>query len=643
MLTKPRVVILCLERYQLFSAIYGPHISTLATRLEVCEATTLAQARRYLSSTAPPQAIIVADAFTTNPAYRDILFQLVDYAWAGGTVIYAGLVGCFTRPVDLDAAFQHAWGVPWRSSRFYQHTFTLNPTVRSISTNPQHTLPAYSMRARSISKVELADALYLEPFSVRRVETGLQGQLTYETPAAFAPVGHGFVGFVGDIGGEEGTIKLLMAMCLRPGAGAPLKSGTGVPARRASAASAVPGARPREAEVVARRSSRDMNRQMKAAMALQMKYEGDELYASEKWGEAANKYRNAALLAGPKSAYLDDLSAALLKLQRWDILESTASRALLHDPDQVESLYRRGIARKEMRRFSAAEADLQRVLFLNPLHESVRQEIESVRSLKLDEDLEEVYWPMDRLLIHEDIVEVDEDSDSEDSIHTGSGVPCKFYNHGGCLHSHRCSFMHAPDARSVRDDLGRNVCLYWLVGQCHYTEGICVYTHEATYLPPSGWWTNTERLERLRKAFDEAARQFPIDVSESIAAEALKPRSWRQDLWAAPVDLADEHYREAQQEPLPDPPRPISRETRIKKDFRAGKSYKSSSTGGARSSAGRRHQGRSGTAGSSRYRYRDDYDYDDFSEMEDRFMYCGFSKDDFDEMLCQGIKPWDEI
>ena len=216
MFAKPHVAILCLEQYQLFSAVYGPHLHILATRLQISEATTLAQARRYLSSTVRPQAIIVADAFTTNPAYRDILFQLVDYAWAGGTVIYAGLVGCFTRPIDLDAAFQHVWGVPWRSSNFYQQTFSLNPSAKCISTDPKHVSHAYTMRARFVSKVELEDALYLEPLNVRRVEleTGEQGQPTYETPAAFAPIGYGYLGFVGEVDGEEGTIKLLLAMCL---------------------------------------------------------------------------------------------------------------------------------------------------------------------------------------------------------------------------------------------------------------------------------------------------------------------------------------------------------------------------------------------------------------------------------------------
>ena len=44
-------------------------------------------------------------------------------------------------------------------------------------------------------------------------------------------------------------------------------------------------------------------------------------------------------------------------------------------------------------------------------------------------------------------------SDSSDWNHEGNGVPCRFYNHDGCLRGPDCRFSHAPDHRSVRDRL----------------------------------------------------------------------------------------------------------------------------------------------------------------------------------------------
>jgi hypothetical protein len=50
-------------------------------------------------------------------------------------------------------------------------------------------------------------------------------------------------------------------------------------------------------------------------------------------------------------------------------------------------------------------------------------------------------------------VELESVSDSTDWNHEGNGIPCRFYNHDGCLRGTDCRFSHAPDHKSVRDRL----------------------------------------------------------------------------------------------------------------------------------------------------------------------------------------------
>jgi len=50
-------------------------------------------------------------------------------------------------------------------------------------------------------------------------------------------------------------------------------------------------------------------------------------------------------------------------------------------------------------------------------------------------------------------LEVASVSDSSDCQHVGNGVPCRFYNHNGCGKGTECPYSHAPDEKSVRDDL----------------------------------------------------------------------------------------------------------------------------------------------------------------------------------------------
>lgn len=44
-------------------------------------------------------------------------------------------------------------------------------------------------------------------------------------------------------------------------------------------------------------------------------------------------------------------------------------------------------------------------------------------------------------------------SDSSDCNRVGNGIACRFYNHQGCARGSQSTFSHAPDEKSVRDDL----------------------------------------------------------------------------------------------------------------------------------------------------------------------------------------------
>lgn len=88
---------------------------------------------------------------------------------------------------------------------------------------------------------------------------------------------------------------------------------------------------------------------------------------------------------------------------------------------------------------------------------------------------------------------------------------------------------------------GRNVCVYWLLGECRFSDERCFYAHDKAYLPPKGWWTNKQRLARLCREFDYAVAAAPRPgVKEGILAEALKPVSWRKDMWTlTPADYTE--------------------------------------------------------------------------------------------------------
>jgi len=64
-------------------------------------------------------------------------------------------------------------------------------------------------------------------------------------------------------------------------------------------------------------------------------------------------------------------------------------------------------------------------------------------------------------------LEVASVSDSSDCYQVGNGVPCWFYNRTGCTRGTDCTYSHAPDEKSVRDDLYVILFIYLNLTDCN--------------------------------------------------------------------------------------------------------------------------------------------------------------------------------
>ncbi|KAI9065683.1 TPR-like protein [Trametes sanguinea] len=867
--SKPLIVLLCLDYYDLFKAVHAHLISALEARSEVHIAKTRAEALRFLFSTSRPRAVIACDAAVTRAEYLEVHHHLVEYVRAGGTAIYAGALSSMISSYAMESIFKVAWGLPWSKGTYHRETYVQNERVKSI--DHKQLEKSYSMKAHCVSNVSPEHALYVAQYEVRKLR---QGQV--EAAVAFAPVGKGRLGYVGDVNGEFATTAVVIAMCFYPSSRAPAAPGTGVSLSARNSVSATspaqepsilimsfigisdheryaqlyralrrnasvtevwdsraalqalssphrfsgvlivdgapmepehsqiasrlaeytrsgarvvlgldvggtvsppsmkpffarwglpwtkgdygrntlllnpagppkplratalfpsvnvkalyaknvqrehavyvvgpdgwvgrdedespavfarvgqgylgyvgdvngeqqsirlliemlgvtihpgdmgprtviqsvsysggeetsrktvleeeiplpPPRRAREAEVAARAASRARVQAQKKARADRLKDEGNHFYRRSEWLQAAEKYQAAALIAGPDPTYMSNLAAALLNLKLWEAADSAASRGLMQDPINIKLLYRRAVARRALSRYKAAEADLRRLLTLDRNNQSAKTEFNAVRRMTRNEQGHD--WPEDEEMMdalnpnHDGPVIVEEESDSEDYSHAGNGTPCKSYNHGGCSNGNSCRYQHAPDMKSVRDELGRNVCVYWLLGTCRYGDERCIYAHDRTYLPKEGWWTNTRRVDRMRRRFAKAVEAAPRPgVAEHVLAESLKPTPWRRDIWAY------ENLKEA-----------VKLQQLLEADERE---Y---SDDGLSMADERDYVVRLGgmtLVPQSEGEEEEDEDEQEWLEpwevqLEEREMYAGHTRADFEEMVMYGIRPWD--
>jgi hypothetical protein len=105
--------------------------------------------------------------------------------------------------------------------------------------------------------------------------------------------------------------------------------------------------------------------------------------------------------------------------------------------------------------------DLDTIAAHDPFHRAAKDTLaELVKALDTAKDQHELPVPSAQELIdfsyphfEESPIELDTVSNSSDCNHPGNGIPCKFYNHGRCGKGAYCPYSHAPDEKSVRDDL----------------------------------------------------------------------------------------------------------------------------------------------------------------------------------------------
>ncbi|KAH9474981.1 hypothetical protein JR316_0012080 [Psilocybe cubensis] len=295
-------------------------------------------------------------------------------------------------------------------------------------------------------------------------------------------------------------------------------SATGTPAPSVSVVLSPP--KTTEELIAARALKRIARRTAIREKAEGYKRAGDILFDSRNYKASYAQYLLAIDLCPSKPSYFISLAAAYRKLKWYEEAAHAATRALTLDPKNTEARYVRGVSRLEQRLLRPAKIDFETVLEHDPSHLLARAALTEVThfietSTQLGthalgpNPVDELVKDVDFSFPHydQDALEIAELSDSSDCHHVGNGVQCRFYNHDGCSRGSACTFSHAPDEKSVRDDLGKNVCIYFLLDSCKFGPAKCIYSHSKVALPKHGWWTSPEQIAKVKSVLEVAEQK----------------------------------------------------------------------------------------------------------------------------------------
>ncbi|KAF9457703.1 hypothetical protein BDZ94DRAFT_1326058 [Collybia nuda] len=263
---------------------------------------------------------------------------------------------------------------------------------------------------------------------------------------------------------------------------------------------------------------------------------GHELFRKKDYAGAAAKYIDATQLWSSNSRYYSNLADAYTKSEQYIEAAHAATRALALDPKSILARFHRGTARLEQRLLKAAKIDFDTILKQDPAHNEATAALATVASLieassKLGSH--QLSEPEPTITVdstsntdvdfdfphyNDESLELASMSDSSDCNHVGNGIACRFYNHQGCARGSECTFSHAPDEKSVRDDMGKNVCIYYLLSTCKFGEHKCVYAHTKIFLSSTrGWWNDEAQIAKVKGVLEMAEKK----VREQRALDSL--------------------------------------------------------------------------------------------------------------------------
>lgn len=212
---RPSVLVLYFLRHNPLADTEQQLLNGLRKNANLLEARDSATALRYLSAS-KPQAVLVADASITEPGQAPLVDALVEYARAGGRVVF-GVRFSSHFPYFEVAPFFRRFGMLWDRGPFYRSAFALNPNGIPEPLSEDALSPSYTMRAQLITDVPPDAAVYVttsvppQTYPLPPIERN-DGRMK-ECPAAFAPLARGHIGYVGDVNGEQESTRLLLEMC----------------------------------------------------------------------------------------------------------------------------------------------------------------------------------------------------------------------------------------------------------------------------------------------------------------------------------------------------------------------------------------------------------------------------------------------
>lgn len=208
----PFVLLLSLSNPELLASINEHFLSTIRSKVRVVQALDAQKALQYLADT-NLKSVYVADEDILERKNLELFSSLIGWVNAGGIAVAGSLFPTLASPLKLNRFFKK-WELPWRMGDYHRTTFVLNRSNRHLSSHSANLATSYNVKAVHLRGVRAEDVLYA-PTEDSRVESHVFAPTKVDpshVPVAYTRIGDGFLGYIGDVNGEEESTSVILAM-----------------------------------------------------------------------------------------------------------------------------------------------------------------------------------------------------------------------------------------------------------------------------------------------------------------------------------------------------------------------------------------------------------------------------------------------
>ncbi|PNP79448.1 hypothetical protein FNYG_07283 [Fusarium nygamai] len=200
---KPWVVAISHNHKPYLDDIFEPLMAELRPKADFLRAENAEQTERLLSRHPTSAAILITDEGLTEDQNTHVSHAVLRYIRGGGTTVVMGSFSSFVLPLNIKPFFAQA-GLGWCCASYTGETFALNDEAVDGGLAAK-IFPGYSTKAL-LNNVAFEDSWYVtdEELNVSSPTNARTG----ESAVAFASVGDGKLGYVGDLNVEHGRMFL---------------------------------------------------------------------------------------------------------------------------------------------------------------------------------------------------------------------------------------------------------------------------------------------------------------------------------------------------------------------------------------------------------------------------------------------------